>query len=281
MLKRVRVQLKPIVFQKILYPHYYFTTQLNVQFSKMKYSIPYSCIVLIHAVIVAAYDPIRLTAVTSDEIAEALHRRVRREGKPPHLLFPNSGQDNNNYLYPSRTLTVRIVDPPSPMDTDVKNQICHYITGSDYFEVLHEKGVYTHEIYIRLRNQDPSVIVNGEFNERPPVDEMVHTNPVIPINNHITEDDPKTVFEYAFTCLTIDERYDEDTVFTYLVSAEYNLSDTPNPYIPGRFIMVCPDRLDNVITTTAIAEAPAKVLSTPGAIVERLYMEKREGHQPG
>lgn len=135
------------------------------------------------------------------------------------------------------------------------------------------------EIYDRLKIHDPIISLIGSF-ENLSLDEVIHTNNDKLVNAYIVEGDQHFIQEYAFACLTVDFAHPNNTVILYLVSKEYNLSDTPNPYIPGRFILQY-QKERNIITTFAIAEEPAKPLSSRGTAVERLYLQSRRGHDTG
>jgi hypothetical protein len=112
-------------------------------------------------------------------------------------------------------------------------------------------------------------------------DPMIYTNSSRWINVHMAEDDQRSVPEYVFVCLTIREVDDQENVIVYYVSREYNLSDTPNPYIAGRFLFAESALDSRRIEIHNVAEEPAKILAACSADAERLYLLQKAQNEPG
>jgi len=88
-----------------------------------------------------------------------------------------------------------------------------------------------------------------------------------------------TFKEYVFSCFTIIDK-DETNFALHMVSGEYNLSDTSNPYIAGRFIVSSSFDMKEIYILT-VAEEPAKSVSVPGGAAESSYLQMRTSNMPG
>lgn len=172
------------------------------------------------------------------------------------------------------------IDPPPWIDLDTKNRICHHIGNSGFFTLLKEKPIYMYEMYEKLRYLKPDVLLTlYERTTSGPTDgrllNMVYVNRTEPVDVIVLNNEElETIRDYAFICPTTDE---DQNVFPYLVSMEYNLSDDSDSYIAGRFLFYKDDDLSEMY---ALAEEPARSLSTPGEKVERAFLQNRADNEP-
>ena len=167
------------------------------------------------------------------------------------------------------------------MHPDTKSRICHFITGSRYFDlVLKEKRIYLHEIYEKLIKTEPSLILT--LYEPPPGrtsgSELIYTNRNRKVSAHrkYGKDKSARYEEFVFTCLTAKVQSGKEAIKSYLVSVEYNLSDTPSSHIGGRFVFVYVDPNQSTeVKIFAVAEEPAKSIYTSSTLAERSYLQER------
>lgn len=108
------------------------------------------------------------------------------------------------------------------------------------------------------------------------------TKPVdVCITGHEDHEDHEVYREYVFVCLTIGKKHTK-SVYKYYISGEYDLSDVSGSYKAGRFLFYSDhERRQRRPELYAVAEEAARSLSTPGENVERLYLQRREGYEPG
>ena len=182
----------------------------------------------------------------------------------------------------------RYTDEPPPMHPNTRSRICHYITGSALFkDVFKEERVYIYQMPTLMSHGmvEPSIFYslyeaspNSEYEmiyvNRPRVMEVINT-----VLDDEDDENDEADYEYVFTCLTIDS---SGALAVYHVSGEYNLSDTVDTYLPGRFIFYgYHDEEKTVTDMFAVAEVPGRSLSAPGEHVERLYLIKKGENEPG
>lgn len=110
----------------------------------------------------------------------------------------------------------------------------------------------------------------------------IYTNRTRQIDVYLNEDDDdeEPIREYVFTCLTANS---DGALLSYLVSErEYNLSDTSESHVAGRFIFFGYfDDAETVSDVYAVAEEPAKFLASSVEEVEITYLQRRGENQPG
>jgi len=92
----------------------------------------------------------------------------------------------------------------------------------------------------------------------------------------------QTVPEWAFLCLVRGGGpLGQQALHEYFVSKEYNVSDSLNTHIAGRFVFQYSDEHPKTLHLYALTEVPATTLSIPGINVEREYLERRKNNEPG
>lgn len=160
------------------------------------------------------------------------------------------------------------------MDVGTKGIICHAITSSGYFtNVLDgEPRSIMHHVYplAFIRLYEPSSADENVY---------VYTSPTKLVDVHFNTESPETIKENVFSCTNYDIH---NYALVYLASAEYNLSDMPtDSRVEGRFLFYYRDFTCTVMQLFAVAEKPAKSSSFRGADVERLYLQRRAGNEPG
>ena len=100
--------------------------------------------------------------------------------------------------------------------------------------------------------------------------EEIHSSKNIQIFDECTG---RTAVEYAFICRMITHSLiNARKVKTYYISREYNVSNSSETFIAGRFIFW---PLDDQIHLIALAEEPAKIVSTSSFNIEVHYLETR------
>lgn len=178
---------------------------------------------------------------------------------------------------------------PPFLDPEMKNRICHFISGSNYFAyVLHEKRVYVHRVSGILQRKFPDIYArlyeNSDYTNRTTLIDVLSPEHDEEDDDEEDENEDQTFFkDYAFICLSVAGDYNENRISFYLVSGEYNMSDDPSTsYIPGRFAFYQKESKTSVkLAGFALAEVPATSLYSPGVEVERVYLERRVGNRPG
>lgn len=142
-------------------------------------------------------------------------------------------------------------------------------------------------MYDKLKDQNPRLLLHlyQPTNKRATVGNLVYTNRIFPISvnvrvNEESEAEEEEIFlDHAFICLTVHVE-DENLVYIYNVSREYNVSDKPDEeYIAGRFLFYNHPG-DGHSEIYALAEEPAQGLSIPGELVERSYLRTRGDNKP-
>jgi hypothetical protein len=110
---------------------------------------------------------------------------------------------------------------------------------------------------------------------------MIYTNRTRLSDVCVNQNDENLMQEYTFICLTIDNDIDKKRVHLHYVSTEYNVSDTDNTNLAGRFLFYRYVKGKTWAEVDVFAEEPARSESAPGARVERAYLQNRHGNMPG
>lgn len=172
------------------------------------------------------------------------------------------------------------------MNSVSKKRICHYITERNFFD--HHSRIQIHKIYDELRWHYADIfgmLYEKSTKSRTPISStrhyMVYTNPirsVTVLTSYMGNLEPvETVSEFAFLCPV---RGPQLEIRSYFISVEYDVSDSLNTYIAGRFVFRYHGNGETTIF--ALAEEPATTLSTPGIMVEREYLERKKiNNKPG
>ena len=167
------------------------------------------------------------------------------------------------------------------MDENTQNEICHNITGSNLINDKHRrnrKRPTMNQSYLKFKNKYPSPFDRLYEQSMTPTfsGDKVYARKIILYKYHLEIKSDLVIREYVFACMIADPN--EENFFLHMVSGEYNLNDTSNPHIAGRFII---NHTMQGVYSVTLAEEPAKSLSVPGVDAERSYLTMREVNELG